>query len=96
LGLIVKVANIASAAVERMLGFDHLSSVVVLIPILGFSFLKMPTPFARSALAMLPRGRIRWRGDEFFQDVNSTLAAYIRWQLNGLSLDWRISSLGFC
>jgi predicted PurR-regulated permease PerM len=32
-------------------------------------------------LQMLPRGRWRWRGDEFFQDVNSTLAAYIRAQL---------------
>jgi predicted PurR-regulated permease PerM len=30
---------------------------------------------------MLPRGRWRWRGDEFFQDINSTLASYIRAQL---------------
>ncbi|HST54053.1 MAG TPA: AI-2E family transporter [Pyrinomonadaceae bacterium] len=54
---------------------------LVLIPILAFFFLKDADTFRRSALMMLPQGRIRWRGDEFFQDVNSTLAAYIRAQL---------------
>src|SRR5205807_2281867 len=54
---------------------------LVLVPILAFFFLKDADTFRRSALMMLPQGRIRWRGDEFFQDVNSTLAAYIRAQL---------------
>jgi predicted PurR-regulated permease PerM len=54
---------------------------VVLIPILAFFFLKDADSFRRSALMMLPQGRIRWRGDELFQDINSTLAAYIRAQL---------------
>jgi predicted PurR-regulated permease PerM len=54
---------------------------LVLVPILAFFFLKDADSFRRSALMMLPQGRIRWRGDEFFQDVNSTLAAYIRAQL---------------
>lgn len=54
---------------------------LVLIPILAFFLLKDADSFRRSALQMLPRGRWRWRGDEFFQDVNSTLAAYIRAQL---------------
>ena len=44
---------------------------------------------------MLPRGRWRWRGDEFFQDVNSTLAAYIRAQLTACFLVGIICSLGF-
>jgi predicted PurR-regulated permease PerM len=48
---------------------------LVLIPILAFFLLKDADSFRRSALQMLPRGRWRWRGDEFFQDVNSTLAA---------------------
>ena len=51
---------------------------LVLIPILAFFFLKDADSFRRSALMMLPQGRIRWRGDELFQDINSTLAAYIR------------------
>lgn len=54
---------------------------LVLIPILSFFLLKDADSFRRSALQMLPRGRWRWRGDEFFQDVNSTLAAYTRAQL---------------
>jgi predicted PurR-regulated permease PerM len=54
---------------------------LILIPILAFFLLKDAESFRRSALLMLPRGRWRWRGDEFFQDINSTLAAYIRAQL---------------
>src|SRR5437870_10743809 len=44
---------------------------------------------------MLPRGRLRWRGDEFFQDVNSTLASYIRAQLTACILIGAICSVGF-
>jgi predicted PurR-regulated permease PerM len=44
---------------------------------------------------MLPRGRWRWRGDEFFQDVNSTLAAYIRAQLMACLLIGVICTTGF-
>ena len=68
-------------------GFENVISLLgylpwgVLIPILAFFFLKDADSFRRSALMMLPQGRIRWRGDEFFQDINSTLAAYIRAQL---------------
>lgn len=54
---------------------------LILVPILAFFFLKDADSFRRSALRMLPQGRLRWRGDEFFQDVNQTLAAYIRAQL---------------
>ena len=59
---------------------------LILIPILAFFLLKDAESFRRSALLMLPRGRWRWRGDEFFQDINSTLAAYIRAQLTACLL----------
>ena len=95
LGLIAQGGGIVSAAVERMLGLIVYLPWLVLIPILSFFFLKDADAFRRSALAMLPRGRIRWRGDEFFQDVNSTLAAYIRAQLTACLLIGVISSLGF-
>jgi predicted PurR-regulated permease PerM len=68
---------------------------LVLIPILAFFLLKDAESFRRSALQMLPRGRWRWRGDEFFQDVNSTLAAYIRAQLIACLLIGTICTLGF-
>jgi predicted PurR-regulated permease PerM len=68
---------------------------LILIPILSFFLLKDADSFRRSALQMLPRGRWRWRGDEFFQDVNSTLAAYIRAQLIACLLIGTICTLGF-
>ncbi|MGA9995332.1 MAG: AI-2E family transporter [Pyrinomonadaceae bacterium] len=67
----------------------------VLIPILAFFLLKDAESFRRSALHMLPRGRWRWRGDEFFQDVNSTLAAYIRAQLTACLIIGVICTIGF-
>src|SRR5262245_13592963 len=95
LGLIAKSGEIVSAAVERMFGLIVFIPWLVLIPILSFFLLKDADSFRRSALAMLPRGRIRWRGDEFFQDVNSTLAAYIRAQLTACVLIGALCSLGF-
>ena len=68
---------------------------LILIPILSFFLLNDADDFRRSALQMLPRGRWRWRGDEFFQDVNSTLAAYIRAQLTACLLIGTICTIGF-
>lgn len=68
---------------------------LVLIPIFSFFLLKDAESFRRSALQMLPRGRWRWRGDEFFQDVNSTLAAYVRAQLIASLLIGLICGIGF-
>jgi predicted PurR-regulated permease PerM len=78
-----------------MLGWIIFIPWLVLIPILSFFFLKDADSFRRSVLAMLPRGRLRWRGDEFFQDINSTLAAYIRAQLTACLLIGAICSIGF-
>ncbi|HEV7860783.1 MAG TPA: AI-2E family transporter [Pyrinomonadaceae bacterium] len=68
---------------------------LILIPILAFFLLKDAESFRASALQMLPRGRWRWRGDEFFQDVNSTLAAYIRAQLTACLIVGIICTIGF-
>lgn len=68
---------------------------IVLIPILAFFFLKDADSFRRSALKMLPQGRIRWRGDELFQDINSTLAAYIRAQLTSCLIIGSICTVAF-
>jgi len=95
LGVITKGGEVASAAFEKMLGLIIFLPWLVLIPILAFFLLKDADSFRRSALAMLPRGRLRWRGDEFFQDINSTLAAYIRAQLTACFLIGAICSIGF-
>ncbi len=68
---------------------------LILIPILAFFLLKDADSFRRSTLQMLPSGRWRWRGDEFFQDINRTLAAYIRAQLIACVLIGLICTLGF-
>ncbi len=83
---------------ESLLGLTGLVAYLpwfILIPILGFFFLKDVESFRRSTLQMLPSGRWRWRADEFFQDVNSTLAAYIRAQLIACFLIGAICTIGF-
>src|SRR5258707_6838124 len=99
LGLIARGGELASAAFERMLGLIIFIPWLVLIPILSFFFLKDADSFRRSVLAMLPRGRLPCRGVWCFQDINSTLAAYIRAQLTACAAvvgccSWGFSPLG--
>lgn len=95
LGLIAKGGEVASVAFEKMLGLVIFLPWLILIPTLSFFLLKDADSFRRSALAMLPRGRLRWRGDEFFEDINHTLAAYIRAQLIACFLIGAVCSIGF-
>ena len=95
LGVIARAGEIFSAAATRVFGWIIYLPWLILIPILSFFLLKDADSFRRSALGMLPRGRLRWRGDEFFQDVNSTLASYIRAQLTACILIGAICSIGF-
>lgn len=81
--------------VEHMIGWLAYIPWLFLIPILSFFFLKDAEEFRRSALQMLPRGRWRWRGDEFFQDISSTLAAYVRAQLTACLFIGVVCSIGF-
>ena len=93
--LFEKVGGTTTEFVSAAVGYVVYLPWLILIPILAFFLLKDAESFRRSALLMLPRGRWRWRGDEFFQDVNSTLAAYIRAQLTACLLIGLICSLGF-
>lgn len=68
---------------------------LILIPVLSFFFLKDAESFRNSALQMLPRGRWRWRGDEFFQDISKTLAAYTRAQLTACIFIGVVCTIGF-
>lgn len=68
---------------------------LILIPILAFFLLKDAGRFRQSALRVLPRGIWRLRGDEFFDEVNSALAAYIRAQLLACLLIGTVCTLGF-
>lgn len=94
-GLIEKVSQTGSDVVLSMGGLLAYIPWLVLIPVLSFFLLKDVDTFRRSALQMLPRGRWRWRGDEFFQDVNSTLASYIRAQLTACLFVGVVCTIGF-
>jgi predicted PurR-regulated permease PerM len=50
------------------------------VPVVAFLLLAGLPAFQRSALRVLPRGHLQWRGEEYLRDVNSALAGYIRAQ----------------
>jgi predicted PurR-regulated permease PerM len=93
--IVEKVGSTVTEFATAAVGYVVYIPWLILIPILGFFLLKDAEGFRRSALLMLPRGRWRWRGDEFFQDINSTLAAYIRAQLTACLLIGIVCALGF-
>lgn len=93
--VIEKVSATVSGVLGSMAGWLIYIPWLVLIPVLSFFFLKDADAFRRSALQMLPKGRWRWRGDEFFQDVNRTLAAYIRAQLTACLFIGVVCAIGF-
>ncbi|MBC8032186.1 MAG: AI-2E family transporter [Pyrinomonadaceae bacterium] len=94
-GVIDSVSHNVSSVLTGMVGWLAYIPWLIIIPVLSFFLLKDVDTFRRSALQMLPRGRWRWRGDEFFQDVNSTLAAYIRAQLTACLFIGIVCALGF-
>jgi len=54
---------------------------VVLIPVMGFFFLKDAKALSNKFLSSLPAADLRYRGAIFLKDVSETMAAYIRAQL---------------
>jgi predicted PurR-regulated permease PerM len=68
---------------------------LMLIPILAFFLLKDSASFRAIALQTLPQGRWRWRGRELLQDINTTLAVYIRAQLIACLLIGTACTIGF-
>ena len=93
--VVEKIGASVSVVLTSVAGWVVYIPWLVLIPILSFFLLKDAESFRRSALQMLPRGRWRWRGDEFFQDVNSTLAAYTRAQLTACLFIGAVCAVGF-
>ncbi len=94
-GFAGSIAHEASVVIQSMLTWVAYLPWLILIPVLSFFLLKDAESFRRSALQMLPRGRWRWRGDEFFQDVSGTLAAYTRAQLTACLFIGVVCTIGF-
>jgi predicted PurR-regulated permease PerM len=87
------VASARGSLVTLLGALSHLPWVI-LIPILAFFFLKDAASFQRTILAALPHG-MRLRGHRLIEDLNATLAAYIRAQLLACALVGSLCGLGF-
>jgi len=68
---------------------------LVLIPVVAFFLLKDAAAFRRNILLALPRGRLRGRGAEVFEDINDALAAYMRAALLACLLVGVLCTIGF-
>ena len=68
---------------------------LVLIPILGFFFLKDASMFRLAMLRMFPAGDWRIRADSVMADVNRTLAAYTRAELISCVMIGVVCTIGF-
>jgi predicted PurR-regulated permease PerM/CheY-like chemotaxis protein len=78
-----------------VLGWLRFVPWLILIPILAFFFLRDAETFRRVALHLLPAGRLRWRGQDYLEEINRTLALYVRAQLAAGLLVGLVCSLGF-
>ena len=67
----------------------------ILIPVVAFFLLKDGAAFRRSILLTLPRGRLRGRGAEVFEDIHEALAAYMRAALLACLLVGVLCTIGF-
>jgi predicted PurR-regulated permease PerM len=68
---------------------------LALAPAIAFVLLTGAPIFQRSALRVLPRGHLQWRGDEYLRDVNSALAGYVRAQAGAALIVGVVSVCGF-
>jgi predicted PurR-regulated permease PerM len=68
------------SALDDLVNAAEYARWLVITPVVAFVLLAYAPGFRRSALRVLPHGHLRWRGDEYFRDVNSALAGYVRAQ----------------
>ena len=68
------------STLDDLISAAHQALWLLAVPIIAFVLLTGLPAFQRSALRVMPRGHLQWRAEEFFRDVNSALAGYIRAQ----------------
>ncbi|HZR26294.1 MAG TPA: AI-2E family transporter [Vicinamibacterales bacterium] len=95
------VIEAGTAAVEsgRAAAMDLVGAIadvpwLILIPIFAFFFLKDAAHLRRAALASLPH-EVRLRAHRLFEELNTTLAAFVRAQLLACLLVGTLSGIGF-
>lgn len=88
------VVEYARGALVATVGLAAYVPWLILIPVLSFFFLKDADGFRRSVVSALPHS-VRRRGYALFEELDSTLAAYIRAQLLACLLIGTICGIGF-
>ncbi len=73
--------QVADHVLGMLLGFLSFLPWLFIIPIISFFLLNEAASFRETALHLLPEGRARWRGAELVDEINRTLAFYVRAQL---------------
>ena len=86
--------NVRSTLAEIITAARYAGWLVV-APIIAFLLLAGAPAFQRSALRVLPRGHLQWRGEEYLRDVNSALAGYVRAQAAASLIVGAICVAGF-
>jgi len=88
------VVEYARAALVATVSLASYVPWLILVPVLSFFLLKDADGFRRSAVWALPHS-VRRRGYELFEELNATLAAYIRAQLLACLLVGITCGVGF-
>jgi predicted PurR-regulated permease PerM len=66
---------------DELLAASRYARWLVVVPLGAFFLITTAPGFRRSAERLLPHGHLQWRSGEYFRDVNSALAGYVRAQL---------------
>jgi predicted PurR-regulated permease PerM len=88
-------ADIGTQVTNFLIALASYLPWLILVPVLGFFFLKDANFFRISFLRLFPSGRWRARVESVIYDVNQTLAAYTRAQLISCVLIGTICTVGF-
>jgi predicted PurR-regulated permease PerM len=66
---------------DELLAASRYATWLFVVPVVAFILITAAPGFRRSAERLLPHGHLQWRSGEYFRDVNSALAGYVRAQL---------------
>jgi predicted PurR-regulated permease PerM len=85
----------ARATLDDLVAAAPYAPWLLCAPALAFALLAGAPGFQRSALRVLPHGHVKWRAEEYFRDVNSALAGYVRAQFAAAVIVGTLCVLGF-
>lgn len=88
-------ASITSTIGGSVVSFLTFVPWLIIVPILGFFFLKDVNSFRLTVLRLFPAGQWRMRADGILSDANETLAAYARAQIISCVLIGTICTIAF-